>query len=88
MKKYQVKNESGVILAEVSVNDNQKITLEVIEDNSIIVDETFIRNNIYKRMGGPYKDKAVWLSKDFNWNLQKEILQDNYSHLLLIPTKK
>ena len=56
------------------------------EDNSVVVDEEFMKNPsvICERIYGDYANKAVCLSRKFNWELK----EDSSGIPCLIPTKK
>ena len=55
------------------------------EDNSVVVDEEFIKDHLVVRVTREYADKAIFLSDSFyDWELKK----DSGNFLCLIPTKK
>lgn len=46
---------------------------------------TYCDNNFFQiRNGGKYKDKAFFLTDDYNWEIKRDI----HNTLCLIPTKK
>ena len=55
------------------------------EDNSVVVDEKFMKRSLLIRCGGKYRDKAIYLDDcSCDWRLEK----DDCGILCLIPTKK
>ena len=55
------------------------------EDNSVVVDDAFIAENLEVREYSEYKDKAIFLSRVcYDWELK----EDSSGILCLIPTKK
>ncbi len=55
------------------------------EDNSVVVDEEFMKRSLLIRGVGKYRDKAIYLDDcSCDWRLEK----DDCGILCLIPTKK
>ncbi len=55
------------------------------EDNSVVVDEEFMKRSLLIRGGGKYQDRSIFIDDfSYDWRLEK----DDCGILCLIPTKK
>ena len=84
LKDFIARYKAMIADLEKSVEGFEKELAEVT-DNSVVVDETFIKNNLDVRTGGGYRAKSIYLNDfSYDWRLEK----DDCSMLCLIPTKK